>query len=90
MAHDDYLCRLQLNIGYTFTRIEYLELALTTAGTIEENYDGNRKLAQMGEILLELVAVDKAHAEGQSRSKSDQGKALYFICLLTYLLTLGR
>jgi dsRNA-specific ribonuclease len=72
MAFDEYLCRLQVKIGHPFTTIELLEQALTAAGAEEENYDGNRKLAQMGEILLECVVVDKALTEGWSRSRSQR------------------
>ena len=70
MVNDEYLCRLQVKIGYNFNKIEYLELALTAAGAEEENHDGNRKLAQLGEALLECVVMDKAFTEGASRSKS--------------------
>jgi dsRNA-specific ribonuclease len=69
MAHDEYLCRLQLKIGYTFKNISHLEQALTAAGAEEENYDGNRKLAQLGEAVMQCIVVDKALAEGGSRSR---------------------
>jgi dsRNA-specific ribonuclease len=69
MAHDEYLWRLQLKIGYNFRNISHLEQALTAAGAEEENYDGNRKLAQLGEAVMQCIGVDKALAEGGSRSR---------------------
>ncbi len=70
-------------IGYTFNRIEYLEQALTAAGAEEENYDGNRKLAQLGESLLHCVVLDKALTDGLSRSRSQTKCLLYFMLTST-------
>lgn len=69
MADDGYLCRLQLKIGYNFTDIRHLQQALTAAGAEEKNYDGNRRLALLGEAVLQCIVVDKAHREGASRSR---------------------
>ena len=69
MADDEYLCRLQLKIGYTFTDVSHLVQALTAAGAEEENYDGNRKLAQLGESVMQCIVLDKALTEGGSRSR---------------------
>lgn len=62
------MSRLQRAIGYQFEQKNILKLALTAAGAEETNHDGNRKLAQLGEALIESVLVDKAYSEGSSRS----------------------
>ncbi|KAH6667242.1 hypothetical protein B0J14DRAFT_185596 [Halenospora varia] len=67
MASSAQLRRLQDIIEYNFTRIEYLEEALTAAGADEDNYDGNRKLSQLGELLIQCVLLFTAHTGGASR-----------------------
>jgi hypothetical protein len=62
------MSRLQRAIGYQFEQKNILKLALTAAGAEETNYNGNRKLAQLGEALVESVLGDKAYSEGSSRS----------------------
>jgi len=69
MASSAQLRRLQDIIEYNFTRIEYLEEALTAAGADEDNYDGNRKLSQLGELLIQCVLLFTAHTGGASRSE---------------------
>ena len=64
------ISRIQRAIGYQFKQVSRLTLALTAAGAEETNYDGNRKLAQLGEVLIESALVDKAYSEGSSRSQS--------------------
>lgn len=62
------MSRLQRAMGYQFEQESILTLALTAAGAEETNHDGNRRLAQLGEALIESVLVDKAYSEGSSRS----------------------
>ena len=68
MATDDDIFWVQLIIGYNFQRVEYLKLALTAAGADEKNHDGNRKLAQLGESLIESILLDNAYSERSLRS----------------------
>jgi dsRNA-specific ribonuclease len=80
MVNEGYLIRLQDNIGYRFTDAALLDLALTAAGAEgkkdgdqqeRDKYDGNRKLAQLGDSLLPLVVRKKAlREEKASRSRS--------------------
>lgn len=69
MASGVRLCRLQADIGYEFVDIDHLWQALTAADAVEENHDGNRRLAQLGDTMIHGVLVDKAYAAGASRSK---------------------
>lgn len=59
---------VQAIIGYRYNRVSLVVQALTAAGADEENYDGNRKLAQLGESLIEFVLVRDAF--GSSRGES--------------------
>lgn len=56
-------------IDYSFRSISFLVLALTAAGADEGNHDGNRKLAQLGELLIELLLADNAFTAGFSRGE---------------------
>lgn len=55
--------------GYTFADQSYLRLALTAAGAEEDNWDGNRRLAMVGEAALQLAVLDVGYQEGASRGK---------------------
>ncbi|KAI9789616.1 MAG: hypothetical protein M1816_005925 [Peltula sp. TS41687] len=57
-------------IGYTFKNTSYLVQALTAAGADEQNYDGNRPMAQLGESLIETVILDNAFTAGATRDPS--------------------
>ena len=61
--------RVQRAIDYQFTQVTTLTQALTAAGAEDTNYEGNRKLAQLGEALIESALIDKAYSEGSSRSQ---------------------
>jgi dsRNA-specific ribonuclease len=82
MANEGYLIRLQDQIGYSFDNVSLLDLALTAAGaegnkegnkTERERYDGNRKLALLGDSLLQFIVLHKAlYEEYAERSKFKQ------------------
>lgn len=69
MASGVQLRKLQADMGYEFADIDQLRQALTAADAVEENHDGNRRLAQLGDTMIQGVLVDKAYTEGASRSK---------------------
>jgi dsRNA-specific ribonuclease len=79
MANDGYLFGLQHNIGHMFTDVALLDLALRAPGaegekegTEEEQkkYDGNRKLAQLGESVIQVFVLEKSlFEEGANRSR---------------------
>lgn len=61
------LAQVQNILDYRFSEFENLELALTAAGADEANHDGNRRMAQMGEKLIEFLLAEAAYAAGASR-----------------------
>lgn len=85
MFSDKYLIQLQENISYRFSDIFLLEKALTTAGAEgdkesqnseeRDRYDGNRKLANIGDKLLQLVVMVNVFSEGDKR-RSDASDAV--------------
>ena len=52
MATVEGLSEVQAIVEYNFRSINLLGLALTAAGADEKIYDGNRKMAQLGENRL--------------------------------------
>lgn len=64
------LAEVQDIIEYRFRSISLLMLALTVVGADDKIYDGNRKMAQLGELLIELLLVDSAFAAGCSRGEN--------------------
>lgn len=63
-------------IGYKLrSRHDDLFKALTAAGAVEEDWDGNRKLAQLGtalsEFLLNYLAFEAGVTRGESVSTRD-------------------
>ena len=61
------LTEVQDIVGYKFRSISLLLLALTAAGADDRIYDGNRKMAQLGESLIELLLAENAFTAGRSR-----------------------
>lgn len=70
MATTQGLTEVQDLIAYQFQSIPLLILALTAAGADDKVYDGNRKLAQLGEALIELLLTENAFMAGLSRGRS--------------------
>ena len=60
---------LQDLLAYGFKNINLLLLALTAAGADDKVYDGNRKMAQLGEKLMELLLAENAFSAGYSRGE---------------------
>ena len=56
-------------IGYSFRSREHLVQALTAAGAIEQNHDGNRKFAHLGSNVLRFILSFVAFETVPSRSK---------------------
>lgn len=66
-------------IGYKFrSRHDDLYKALTAAGAVDEDWDGNRKLAQLGtalsEFLLNYLAFEAGVTRGQGESTRDSNE----------------
>ena len=64
------LTELQDIVEYRFRSISLLLLALTAAGADDRIYDGNRKMAQLGESLIELLLAENAFTAGCSRGET--------------------
>ncbi|KAJ6787652.1 hypothetical protein PWT90_06887 [Aphanocladium album] len=45
------------NLGYTFRDRELIRLSITAAGADEANHDGNRRLALVGQAVVNLVVI---------------------------------
>jgi dsRNA-specific ribonuclease len=83
MANDEYFTQLQNRIGYKFKDVSVLERALIAPGAegnkegdnVErEKYDGNRKLAKLGDSILHLIVVFKSLYEEEAElSEAKQG-----------------
>jgi hypothetical protein len=57
-------------VGYRFrSRHADLLKALTAAGAVEEDWDGNRKLAQLGTALSEFLLNYLAFEAGMTRGE---------------------
>lgn len=80
MTNEEYLMWLQNYFGYRFKNLSLLQKALTAPGAEgdkegtkdeKDKYEGNRKLAQMGDSLIPVIIRKKAlYIEDGSRSKS--------------------
>lgn len=64
------LAEVQDIVEYRFRSISLLMLALTAAGADDKIYDGNRKMAQLGESLIELLLAENAFTAGCSRGEN--------------------
>ena len=69
MATVEGLSEVQAIVEYNFRSVNLLALALTAAGADDKIYDGNRKMAQLGEALVELLLADDAFTAGCSRGQ---------------------
>lgn len=67
MLTDVHIHQVEEIIGYTFKDTSYLVQALTAAGADEQNYDGNRRMAQLGESLIATAVLDNAFTVGLTR-----------------------
>lgn len=54
---------------YSFEDKDNLKSALIAAGAEEDNYDGNRQLANLGTAIIEFLAVFIGYTAGSSRGK---------------------
>ena len=69
MAMIQGLTEVQALVAYRSQSISLLMLALTAAGADDRVYDGNRKMAQLGEALIELLLAENAFMAGYSRGE---------------------
>jgi dsRNA-specific ribonuclease len=89
MANEGYLIQLQGQIDYTFKDVAFLERALTAPGVegdkvgnrVErDKYDGNRKLAQLGESILQLIVLDKSLYEEEAERSMVKARFYCDLC----------
>ncbi|KAK3175419.1 hypothetical protein K4F52_010285, partial [Lecanicillium sp. MT-2017a] len=69
MARTAAMIKVEQTIGYQFRNPELLKSALTAAGADPNNRDGNRKLAQLGQSVLELAIADEVFDMSHSREE---------------------
>lgn len=75
MATIEHAKQVQVAIDYSFRSEDLLLEALTAAGAVEDKYDGNRRLAQLGsalvEFLLVLIGYETRFTRGKVAGESD-------------------
>jgi dsRNA-specific ribonuclease len=69
MATEENAKFVETCIGYSFRSRSRLLQALTAAGAVENDHDGNRKLAQLGAALIEFLLVYIGYEADSSRGK---------------------
>jgi hypothetical protein len=70
MATEHHAQMVENIIGYTFrSKRDLLFQALTAAGAVEAEWDGNRKLAQLGTAMTEFLFVYLGYEVQADRSK---------------------
>ncbi|KAB8232589.1 uncharacterized protein BDW43DRAFT_311974 [Aspergillus alliaceus] len=67
MATEEHVRHVETIIGHTFTSKFLILLALTAAGADKENYDGNRKLSQLGASLVDTLLAIIVYGTGVNR-----------------------
>lgn len=55
MAPEEHIRNVEYIIGHNFASKRYIHQALTAAGAENENYDGNRRLSQIGASLIDTI-----------------------------------
>ena len=71
--HDLKVEALEQIIGHTFSLKPLIRLARTSAGANPDNYDGNRKLSQLGASVIDCVLAIIVFFTGGSRGKTNRG-----------------
>lgn len=56
-------------LGYQFTNRELVRLSLTAAGAESSNHDGNRRLALVGQAIINLVVIYDGYGDLLSRGR---------------------
>ena len=64
-----YFDKLQSKIGRLYKNRWLLKQALTAPGAEEDNYEGHRGQAQMGELLLQFILGHRSLQLGSTRGK---------------------
>ncbi|KAL6238408.1 hypothetical protein BDW75DRAFT_237505 [Aspergillus navahoensis] len=77
MATDAYVKTVEAVIGYTFKRVPLIRQALTAAGAEENNYDGNRKLSQIGVSLVDTLLATILFDRGVDRAGTAEIRKLF-------------
>ncbi|KAK6826937.1 hypothetical protein RU639_004403 [Aspergillus parasiticus] len=67
MATYEDMKRVERIIGHTFSSGHLIRQALTSAGAEKDNYDGNRKLSQLGASLMDTLLAIIVYGTGAGR-----------------------
>ncbi|KAE8144469.1 hypothetical protein BDV25DRAFT_166775 [Aspergillus avenaceus] len=67
MATYEDVKRVERIIGHTFSSGHLIRQALTSAGAEKDNYDGNRKLSQLGASLMDTLLAIIVYGTGAGR-----------------------
>jgi dsRNA-specific ribonuclease len=77
MAAQEHVQIVEKTIGYSFRSTTLLLQALTAAGAEAHNYDGNRRLAQVGTSLIDFLVVYIGYEGKNTRSEATMVKRGY-------------
>lgn len=69
MAPEEHVRKIEYIIGYNFETKQYIHEALTAAGAENDNYDGNRRLSQIGASLVDTILSLIVYGTKASRGK---------------------
>lgn len=79
MVPEEKVRKLENIIRYNFVSKRFIHQALTAAGAENENYDGNRKLSQIGASLVDTILALIVYGTSASRG---EGFSLYIYILV--------
>lgn len=69
MVPEENVRKAESIIGHTFVVKRYIHDALTAAGAEEENYEGNRKLSQVGDSLIDAILASIIYGTNATRGE---------------------
>ena len=69
MYTDEYYETLQSKLGRAYKNRGLLRQAFTAPGAEEDNYEGHRSLAQIGELLLQFILGHRSFQIGFTRGE---------------------
>lgn len=70
---------VESKIGYEFNNKLLLFQALKCAGAEETDYDGNRRLSQLGAYLIDFLLMLVTYTARTTRGNNSHGDSVFFV-----------